>query len=377
MRRPRLNASTASAGAPAAWLVVVLAVDLVTDPSFVPAVLYGIAPLISSALLSPRVTAAFAAAALALTTSSVVAANDWGTTEAWIPMGDVALVGVVAVLLAVARVRREAKLARLVRIAEMAQRAVLPLVPRRIGSLTASARYVSATEDSLVGGDLYDWFQSDRRICFIVADVRGKGLGAVEQAARVIRAFRQSAASVADPAQMATAMSRYLGPFLDDEEFATAVILQVVGRDRVTFVSCGHPLPLLVTGQDGAKLVPLPPGLPLGLGERYAAVTIPWAAGDRLLLYTDGLSEARNATGEFFPVEPLGDLVRKAPFAVALDEVLRQVRHHVPDGQFSDDLALVLLENSGDSGHRPDWRAIDQVVGARDRPRGGPGQPAG
>jgi len=153
VRRLRLNASTASAGAPAAWLVVVVVADLVTDPSFVPAVLYGIAPLISSALLSPRVTAAFAAAALALTTSSVVAANDWGTTEAWIPMGDVALVGVVAVLLAVARVRREAKLARLVRIAEMAQRAVLPLVPRRIGSLTASARYVSATEDSLVGGD--------------------------------------------------------------------------------------------------------------------------------------------------------------------------------------------------------------------------------
>jgi len=330
--------------------VVVLALDLVTGPAFVPAVLYAIAPLISSVLLRPLVTAGFAGVAFLLATGSVVKAGDWGTAEAWVPMLDAALVGGVAVLLAVVRERREGQLARMVRIAEVAQRAILPLVPRRIGPVTASVRYVSAAEDALVGGDLYDWFQSDRRVCFIVADVRGKGIGAVEQAARVIRAFRQSAASLTDPAKMAAAMSRYLKPFLDDEEFVTAVVMQVVGRGRVTFVSCGHPPPLLVMSQDGADLVDLPAGLPLRLGETYMAVTLPWAPGDRFLLYTDGLSEARNAKNEFLGLEQLGDLVRKAPFSGALDEVLRAVRRHVPGGHFADDLAMVLVENAGQAG---------------------------
>ena len=126
--------------------------------------------------------------------------------------------------------------------------------------------------------------------------------------------------------------------------------MQVVGRGRVTFVSCGHPPPLLVMSQDGADLVDLPAGLPLGLGETYMAVTLPWAPGDRFLLYTDGLSEARNAKNEFLGLEQLGDLVRKAPFSGALDEVLRAVRRHVPGGHFADDLAMVLVENAGQAG---------------------------
>ena len=343
----RLRVLRAGPVAPLAWLVLVLALDLVTGPAFVPAVLYAMAPLISSVLLRPLATADFAVAAFLLATGSVVKAGDWGTPEAWVPMLDAALVGGVAVVLAVVRVRREAQLARMVRIAEVAQRAILPVVPRRIGPVAASVRYVSAAEDALVGGDLYDWFQSDRRVCFIVADVRGKGVGAVGQAARVIRAFRQSAASLTDPAKMAAAMSRYLAPFLDDEEFVTAVLMQVVGRGRVTLVSCGHPPPLLVTGQDGADLVDVPAGLPLGLGETYMAVTVPWAPGDRFLLYTDGLSEARNARSEFLELEQLGALVRNAPFSGALDEVLRMLRRHVPRGHFPDDLAMVLVENAG------------------------------
>ena len=79
-------------------------------------------------------------------------------------------------------------------------------------------------------GDLYDWFHSDQRICFIVGDVRGKGMNAVEQAARVIRAFRQSAAGGADLATAAAEMSAYIAPFLDDEEFVTAALVQVERR---------------------------------------------------------------------------------------------------------------------------------------------------
>ena len=165
----------AGPGGPASWLVGVLVLDLATGSAFFPAVLYGIAPLLASARLRPRVTAYFAAAALVLTTISVARDGDWGTAEAWAPMADAALVGGVAVLLTVARVRREEQLARMVRIAEAAQRAILPLVPHRIKHLNVDVRYVSAAEDALVGGDLYDWFQSDGRVCFLVGECPRQG----------------------------------------------------------------------------------------------------------------------------------------------------------------------------------------------------------
>ena len=107
-----------------------------------------------------------------------------------------------AVVVSAVRVRRERQLARVERIAEVAQRTVLPLIPRQVGPVTTGARYLSAAEDTLVGGDLVRLVPLDRRICFVVGDVRGKGVSAVEQAARVIRAFRQSAAAGADLATM-------------------------------------------------------------------------------------------------------------------------------------------------------------------------------
>ena len=318
------------AGLAILWLVAVLIIDQVTDPSLVPAVLYGVAPLIASAALPPAATAGFGVVAVALTTASIQWNGTWGTAQTWIRIGDVALVAAAAVVLAAVRTRRERQLARVSRIAEVAQRAVLPLVPTQVGPVAVGARYLSAAEDALVGGDLYDWFHSDQRICFIVGDVRGKGINAVEQAARVIRAFRQSAAAGADLATVAAEMSAYLQPFLDDEEFVTAALVQVDGSDQMTLVSCGHPQPLLISSGGDAKLLDLPPCLPLGLGRIYQSATVPWASGDRLLLYTDGLSEARDAHGEFLPVPPLAPLLRTVTVEDALDNVLVEVRRHVP-----------------------------------------------
>ena len=252
-RRKLLGAGLASL-----WLVAVLTIDWATAASFVPAVLCGVAPLIASAALPPAATAGFGIAAVALTTASIQWNDAWGTAQTWIRIGDVALVAAAAVVLAAVRTRREQQLARVSRIAEVAQRVVLPLVPTHVGPVAAAARYLSAAEDALVGGDLYDWFHSDQRICFIVGDVRGKGINAVEQAARVIRAFRQSAAGGAELGTAAAEMSAYIAPFLDDEEFVTAALVQVSG-EQVALVSCGHPQPLLIAADGHARLVDLHP----------------------------------------------------------------------------------------------------------------------
>jgi len=356
-RRKLLGAGLASL-----WLVAVLIIDQVTGPALVPAVLYGVAPLIASAALGPAVTAGFAVPALALATASIQWSGTWGSAQMWIRIGDVVLVAAAGVVLAAVRAHREQQLARVSRIAEVAQRVVLPLVPVHVGPVAAGTRYLSAAEDALVGGDLYDWFHSTQRICFIVGDVRGKGINAVEQAARVIRAFRQSAAGGADLAAAAAEMSAYIAPFLDAEEFVTAALAQVSG-EQLTLVSCGHPQPLLIPADGAARLVHLPPCLPLGLGDIYESVTVPWRPGDRLLMYTDGLSEARDDRDEFLPVLPLAPLLRSATVEAALDNLLDEVRRHVPQGRFTDDLAVLLLENAAGRDEQLAVDPRDSLVG--------------
>lgn len=330
----------------ALWLLLVLGVELATqNPDFVPSTLYALAPLIACAVLPALRTAGFGVAALLLTVLSSSWNGSLGTQQMWVRVVDVALVSGAAVTLSAIRTQRDQRVARITRLAEVAQRTILPRVPTHIGPIVASVRYVSAAEDALVGGDLYDWFHSEQRICFIVGDVRGKGVDAVEQAARVIRAFRQYVAIEPHLATAAQRMSAYLAPFMDDEEFATAALVQV-HRRHVTVVDCGHPPPLLVRGTDAAQLLDPPICLPLGIGQAYESMDAEWAPGDRLFLYTDGLSEARNAQDSFLPVLPLAPRLRAADLETSLDDVIATVLRHVPQGHFTDDLAVLLLENA-------------------------------
>jgi serine phosphatase RsbU (regulator of sigma subunit) len=140
-------------------------------------------------------------------------------------------------------------------------------------------------------------------------------------------------------------MSRYLAPFFDDEEFVTALLVDATDPARLTLVSCGHPQALMVNGNASASLIDAPAGLPLGLGDKYDDLTMAWEPGDRLLMYTDGLSEARDADGEFLAVPSLAPLLRNETVDDALEEALEAVQRHIPSGDLSDDLAVMLLEN--------------------------------
>jgi serine phosphatase RsbU (regulator of sigma subunit) len=339
-------APTIGAVAATLWLVVLLGLDLATAGStFVLAPLFALAPIIASAVLPARTTAIFAVAAVAATVGSGWWNDTWGDAQHLVRIVDVLLVSSVAVVVAAVRVRREQRFARVVVIAEVAQRAILPTLPAVVGQVAIGARYLSAAEDAVVGGDLYDCYHSTSQMRVLVGDVRGKGIAAVEQAARVIRAFRQSAATEPTLPAVAKDMTAYLEPFFDDEEFVTALLVDGSDPERLRLVSCGHPPALLVRADGGASLVEAPAGLPLGLGETYDGLTVQWSPGDRLLIYTDGLSEARNASGEFIPLLDLAPLLMTTAIDEALDNLLAAVRRHVPKGELSDDLAVILLEN--------------------------------
>jgi serine phosphatase RsbU (regulator of sigma subunit) len=348
MRLERSDAWWSAAPAVVSLVLLVVA-DLVirrSDVALSP--LFAVAPLLACAVLPARPTALVAVAATGAAHAAGGWNDTWGTAQHAVRVADVALIGAAAVVIAAVRVRREQRFARVAAIAEVAQRTILPKVPPVVGDLVVGTRYLSAAEDTVVGGDLYDWHQSDGRVRFLVGDVRGKGVDAVEQAARVIRAFRQFAASEPSLERTAERMSAYVAPFFDDEEFVTALLVDTAETDRFTLVSCGHCPPLLVSDGTGT-LVEVPAGLPLGLGDGYEAVTRSWQPGDRLLLYTDGLSEARDEHRCFLSVGDLGPVLSAGTVEDALDGVLASVTRHVPGGRLNDDLAVVLLQNGGAS----------------------------
>ena len=328
------------------WLLAMVLLDLVVPPDVVPDTLFALAPLIAAAVMSVRATAGFAVAAALLVVLSGLYNQTWDSPQQWVRLLDVVLFGSAAVLIAAVRIRRDRRFARMAAIAEAAQRAILPTLPNNVAGVNVSARYHSAFEDALVGGDLYDCSLAGARVRFLVGDVRGKGIAAVEQAARVIRAFRQSAVSQPTLPEVAHDMDSYLTAFMGIEDFATAMLVELTDDGAFTVVSCGHPPPLLVRPDGTAELLTLPAGLPLGLGAGGRSVTIPWAAGDRLLLYTDGLSEARDGLGRSLPMNELVPGLMAPSADAALDAVLERVSLHVRRGLLGDDLALVLLENN-------------------------------
>ncbi|MET1058331.1 MAG: PP2C family protein-serine/threonine phosphatase [Nocardioides sp.] len=352
---PRDRVPLFGAGLALIVLGLLVAVDMSFPPEYaVLSSLFGLAPLIACAVVPATGTAGIGVLAVATAFASGWWNGTMGTPQQNVRILNVVLVSAAAIAIAVVRVHRERRFEEVSAIAEAAQRAILPVLPASVGGVAVATRYRSAAHGALVGGDLYDCYHSENRVRFLIGDVRGKGIAGVEQAARVIRAFRQSAALRESLTDVAEEMDDYLAGFFGEEEFVTALLVEVSGPGRLTLFNAGHPPPQLVRTTGQSELLELPVSLPFGLDlggpSEVAAASVPWTPGDRLLLYTDGLSEARDRSGRFLDLSSLADGLRDTVTVdAALDDVLGHVAGHVPRGHLEDDLALLLLENTADS----------------------------
>lgn len=227
---------------------------------------------------------------------------------AFATVAGVTLAGVIA---SAGRQRRERELADVTAIAEATQQVLLRPVPQQVGDVRLSVRYMSAASGARIGGDLYEVVTTGTGLRLIIGDVQGKGLPAVQTAATVLGAFREAAHDAPSLAVITDRIEASLARQGDREQFVTAILAQLSDDgSAIELLNCGHPAPLLV-GSDGARFIePADPGLPLGLAElavpdRHPA-TIEFGAGQAILLYTDGISEARDKHGDFFPLETSG-----------------------------------------------------------------------
>ncbi|MBN0042852.1 serine/threonine-protein phosphatase [Streptomyces actuosus] len=332
---------------PIGVMAVVAGVDLLAGPEigFLPLVSLG--PAFAGLVGGWRRTAIIGLAALLLCLALGAYDGLLEGRRAVTAMASVAGVTCAGVAAAVMRGRREAELANVRSIAEVAQRVLLRPVPRTAGPLHAAVSYTSAVADARIGGDLYEVVASPHGVRVIVGDVQGKGLAAVETAAVVLGAFREAAHDEPELAGVGERLERSIARELEGERFVTAVLAEVRSGHEVVFLNHGHPAPLLVH-RDGTAEYPEPPAraLPLGLGAHGVEPPHPYRVGfrpgDQLLLYTDGVTEARDAEGVFYPLEERAHLLKDPEARSALDALRADVVRHC-GGPPRDDAAMLLL----------------------------------
>jgi len=267
----------------------------------------------------------------------------FGTTDHLLRCVGVATGAALGVFLAHRRVEQEQILVRVTRIAEVAQRTILRPIPPRMGRVALAVRYLSASEDALVGGDFYEVAVTRHGLRVLVGDVKGKGLEAVQLAALVLAGFRAAAAHPS-LVELAAELDHSIRPRLGEEDFVTAVLAQFGRHGELRLVNCGHPPPLRFRAGAAERLASAEPTTPLGLDPAPTIQRFTLAASDRVLLYTDGLMEARAPGGRQFELDGQVEAVLAASsLGAALDGLVARLLDHA-GGRLDDDLALVLAQ---------------------------------
>ncbi|MEU8975424.1 PP2C family protein-serine/threonine phosphatase [Streptomyces monashensis] len=353
LRQP-WQASHALLVIPIALIVVITMVDQLVPEDIHLGPLLVVAPAITVAFAGPWLTML-----VGLLTVAAQAYIGWHfgvlfTRNVLVQILALAVLAALAVLFCAVRERHRRQLARVRTVAEATQHVLLWPLPDQLGCVRVAVLYMAAEDEAQIGGDLYAATPVDGGVRIMIGDVRGKGLPAIGEAALLIGAFREAAHQHAGLSALAAALEQSVTRNLDQltpaeetgERFATALLLEVPDEDRTTrIISCGHPPPLLL-GPDSAVTVPLHPAPPLGIGwlgpSTYTVDVFSFEPGDTLLLYTDGVTEARNTSGAFYPLPERAALWAGQSPEKLVHSLRQDLLAHV-GGRLDDDAAVIAL----------------------------------
>ncbi|MGW1162540.1 PP2C family protein-serine/threonine phosphatase [Streptomyces sp. NPDC002513] len=369
---------------PIALIIVIAVVDIHSPDSIHLGPALVIAPALTPSFAGPRLTGLVGA--LAVTTQVVIAVLHGGlsTTNHIVQILTLFLLSVMIVVYCAVRDRHRRQLAQVRSVAEAAQHVLLWPLPENIGPLKVACLYLAAEDEAQIGGDLYAATRADSRVRVMIGDVRGKGLSAIGEAALLLGAFREAGhrqTSLRDlAATLEQSVTRYLADFEPPEEagerFATALLMEIPDGDPITrMTSCGHPPPLLLSPGHVVTVPSVHPAPPMGIGSAHAADyhldVFSFEPGDTLLLYTDGVIEARDAAGRFYPLaDRVAQWTEESPEAL-LHRIRRDLLAHT-GGHLGDDAALIALHRTPTVHHgRPHPRII-HADGFRHRPQNQP-----
>ncbi|MEV8366487.1 PP2C family protein-serine/threonine phosphatase [Streptomyces niveus] len=327
-------------------------------------------PALAAVFAGPRAVLVISGAMLPAYVTSLAENHRLNWADAPIAISTAVVICVAAVAASALREKRVRQLAQSRRVTVQTQQTLLRPLPPRLGPVELASMYLAADAESTIGGDLYACAIVDGRPRVMVGDVQGKGLATLEIVLFMLGAFRLAAwegVPLADlPAFLDDAVRRELvlardmavqrGDFTQEpemgqrmrESFVTAIVVEVGGDgDEIQLVNCGHPAPFLL--RDGTALeLPSPkPALPIGLlsldTDTVQVDSHRMEPGDTLLLYTDGLAEARDNAGEFYPLaERVAQRAHHPPMTL-LGAIRTDLRRHA---LLDDDVAMVTLHRS-------------------------------
>jgi sigma-B regulation protein RsbU (phosphoserine phosphatase) len=233
-------------------------------------------------------------------------------------------------------------------IAAAVQQKLFPRCAPRLRTIDYAGQCVAAQG---VGGDYYDFLaMGEHSLGFVLADVSGKGVPAALLMANLQACFRtQVASGVHRPAELSAAVHRHFYSSTGSDRFATLFFGSYDDRTRrMRYVNCGHCAPLLL--RSGGELRKLEPtAAVLGAFEEWNCYEEEFGldAGDTLLLYSDGVTEATNSNGEEFGEYRLACLLRERCSRTAGD-LAREVVNAVAafsGGSRTDDITVVAIRS--------------------------------
>jgi hypothetical protein len=303
-----------------------------------------IAPLLGSLALRPLRTALLAGWTVLLGLGLALAGH--GPAGRLVTqLGVLVLLACFAVANSVIRAAAQRRLGQARAVARVAQSALLREVPASVAAATLASRYLSASAEARVGGDVVEVIAGGASPRWLVGDTKGKGLPAVRLASVAATSFRDACAqpglSLTEIARAVDlSVTRAAGP----EDFVTAVFAELDPRGWLQLVVCGHHPPLRLSA--GGELSPLAPrsfATPLGLHPDLHLSTFSVRTGDRLLFFTDGLLEARDRSGRLFRLDQQVDALCQPDLQAAADELLNRLRDHTRH-RLDDDVALLLAD---------------------------------
>jgi len=235
------------------------------------------------------------------------------------------------------------------KVARDIQQSLLPRALPSAGWLRAAGSSVASAQ---VGGDYYDVIPVDSR-CWsaVVADVSGKGVSSALLASLLQGALIPASSHADVLALRMERLNRFLLERTGGEKYATVFYSLLSHDGKLDYVNAAHCPPILLrAGGETAELEAT--GLPVGLieGTTYELSVQHLSPGDKLVIYTDGVTEAQNAAGAFFSKKRLFDLVRAHAAASSLalhDAIQGTVREFTEGAPQSDDITLVVLDYQG------------------------------
>jgi phosphoserine phosphatase RsbU/P len=262
------------------------------------------------------------------------------------PWEDVTLLEILEREVADARAerRRDHKQQREFEEARLIQRGLLPSSVPQIAGLDLAVAWQPANG---VGGDCFDTLAFPSGLGISIADVAGKGLPAALLMSNLQAAVRAFAQETAGPSAICGSVNRLLCRNMASGRFVTFCYARIdaAGR-RIAYSNAGHNPPLLVRANGTVERLDQG-GMVLGVfpDNPYEQAELPLRSGDRLLFYTDGITEVRNAGGEEYEEDKLAAAAcaaRAEPVEVMKDAILADV-NGFSGGQFEDDATLIVV----------------------------------